>query len=315
NNVTTQGANLDTLLFQFEPTTTPAAQAITPAVTIEAFKPNGSVDTNFNGAVTLKLGGGVSGATLDGTLTVTAVSGVATFSNLSIQQAGLYQLSATSPGVIPAESTSFTIGSAAEDSLTFVQEPTPAWQFGKIEPSVELAINDVFGNVDFSSHSNVTVKILSGPLGAVLSGTTTVTASNGVATFTGLSLNLPGTYTLRFTDGSLNAATSTAFVVVPIPVERRFLFNGIGLSQPTILLQQSRNADQFTANGAPNAQEIASVVANFVSAQQPMFSNGFVEASAPVAAATFASGTSLVSHGSTSGLLDSDSGVNQLLDN
>jgi hypothetical protein len=316
NGVTTQGANLDSLFFQFEPTTTPAAQAITPAVTLEAFTPGGAVDTSFNGLVTLTLGGSVSGATLNGTLTVVAVNGVATFSNLSIQQAGLYQLSATAPGVIPAESTSFTIGSAAEDSLTFVQEPTPAWQFGKIEPGIALAINDVFGNVDFSANSDVSVTILSGPTGAVLSGATMVAAVNGVATFTGLSINLPGTYTLRFTDGSLNAATSVAFQVVPIPVERHFLFNGIGLSQPAILQQQSRNAVEFTANGAPSAQEIAAAMATFDQVQQqPMFSNGFVEASAPVPAATFAAGTSLASHSTTSALLDSNSGINQLLDN
>ena len=48
----------------------------------------GNVDTSFDGSVTLALNDYYgSGATLDGTLTETAINGVATFSGLTLDQA------------------------------------------------------------------------------------------------------------------------------------------------------------------------------------------------------------------------------------
>ena len=48
----------------------------------------GQNPTTYNGSVTLALSGGTSGAKLGGTLTIKAVNGVATFSNLTINTAG-----------------------------------------------------------------------------------------------------------------------------------------------------------------------------------------------------------------------------------
>jgi Ca2+-binding RTX toxin-like protein len=60
--------------------------------------------------------------------------------------------------------------------------------------------------------SNVTAA-LTNSAGAVLGGTLTEAAVNGVATFSNLLVNSPGTYALTVTDGSLTAATSTPFTV------------------------------------------------------------------------------------------------------
>ena len=66
-------------------------------LTVAAEDPDGQVDTVFNGPVTLALGNNPGGGTLGGTLTATAVNGVATFSGLSINQTGDgYTLLATS---------------------------------------------------------------------------------------------------------------------------------------------------------------------------------------------------------------------------
>ena len=59
------------------------------------------------------------------------------------------------------------------------------------------------GAVVVADFSNVTVAIASGPAGATLGGTTTVTAQNGVATFSNLTLSAPGAYTLTVVDGPL----------------------------------------------------------------------------------------------------------------
>src|SRR5205823_7371225 len=50
---------------------------------------------------------------------------------------------------------------------------------------------------------------------ATLGGTTTVAAVNGVATFNAVTLTHPGSYTVAFTDGGLDSATSNTFTVTP----------------------------------------------------------------------------------------------------
>ena len=53
---------------------------------VSAEDPFGNVDTNFGGSVAVALLNNPGGATLGGTLTVTAQSGVATFSGLTLDQ-------------------------------------------------------------------------------------------------------------------------------------------------------------------------------------------------------------------------------------
>jgi hypothetical protein len=60
----------------------------------------------------------------------------------------------------------------------------------------------------------VTVAIGTNPSGGMLSGTLTVTVSNGVASFGDLSIDMIGDgYTLHATAGSLTAADSNAFSI------------------------------------------------------------------------------------------------------
>ena len=60
------------------------------------------------------------------------------------------------------------------------------------------------GQIDTNYNSMVTVALASGPSGSSLGGTVTVTAINGVATFSGLTLDTAGTgYTLQLSSGNL----------------------------------------------------------------------------------------------------------------
>jgi hypothetical protein len=71
---------------------------------------NGNLDQFFNGSVTIQLASGPSGATLGGTVTVTAVNGVATFSDLTLKLASSkYTLQATSNGLGMATTNMFTV--------------------------------------------------------------------------------------------------------------------------------------------------------------------------------------------------------------
>jgi hypothetical protein len=87
---------------------------ITPPVRVAAEDDLGNVVTTFTGSVTIaigKNGGLVLPGTLSGTKTVALVNGVATFSDLSIDQAGNgYTLTVTTSGLRAGESTPFNIG-------------------------------------------------------------------------------------------------------------------------------------------------------------------------------------------------------------
>ncbi len=86
---------------------------IQPPVRVSALDAQGHTVTGFVGPVTIAIGrnaGQVAPGTLRGTLTVTAVSGVATFSDLSIDQPGRgYTLTAAAAGLAGAESAPFSI--------------------------------------------------------------------------------------------------------------------------------------------------------------------------------------------------------------
>jgi hypothetical protein len=102
------------LAFKVQPSTTLPLATITPAVQVAAVDPQGNPVASFNGPVTIAIGhngGLLVPGTLSGTKTVTAVNGIATFSDLSIDQAGNgYTLVVVSAGMTGAESAPFDIG-------------------------------------------------------------------------------------------------------------------------------------------------------------------------------------------------------------
>jgi hypothetical protein len=79
-------------------------------------------------------------------------------------------------------------------------------------PALTVEVVDSSGNVVSDADLPVTMSLATNPMSATLSGTTTVDASSGVATFTDLSLNLPGMgFALKASSGSLTPATSGPF--------------------------------------------------------------------------------------------------------
>jgi hypothetical protein len=102
------------LAFTVQPSTTLPLVRIQPAVQVAVLDALGERVTSFNGPLTIAIGrnGGllVPGA-LSGTKTVTVVNGVATFSDLSIDQPGNgYTLVVSAASVFGAESAPFNIG-------------------------------------------------------------------------------------------------------------------------------------------------------------------------------------------------------------
>jgi hypothetical protein len=81
-------------------------------------------------------------------------------------------------------------------------------------PPVTVDVVDVNGNIVTGSTAAVTVALGSNPGGATLSGTTTVNAAGGVATFSTLTLDKPADgYTLTASSLGLTGATSNTFSI------------------------------------------------------------------------------------------------------
>jgi hypothetical protein len=206
------------LAFTVQPTNTAAAASITPSVQVSIEDADGNVVTSAVNAVTLAIGTNPGSGTLSGTLSQTAVAGVATFPGLSINKTGTgYKLSASSGALTAATSSAFNITPGTATQLLFTVQPTNTAAAASITPSVQVSVEDAQGNVvttGTGSTAAVTLAIGTNPGSGTLTGTATQTAVAGVATFAGLSINKTGTgYTLAASSGALTAATSSTFNV------------------------------------------------------------------------------------------------------
>src|SRR5213078_4027722 len=180
------------LVFSTQPSTTVANRLITPALKVRALDALGNLVPSFTGSVTVALGTNPGGATLSGTTPVAAVGGVATFF-LSLNRTGTgYTLTASASGFTPVTSTPFDIIAGTATQLAFTVQPSNTVAGVAINPAVQVTALDAAGNPVPSFTGSVTVALGTHPGGSMLSGTTTVAAVNGVASFGDLSANKTG---------------------------------------------------------------------------------------------------------------------------
>jgi probable HAF family extracellular repeat protein len=203
------------LTFTAQPGNAKVNQPLPAAVQVSVLDINGNVDTSANDTITLLMGNNPGGGTLSGTLIANAVNGVATFNNLSIDKAGRgYTIMATAANATDVASNRFNVGRG----LVFTTQPSDVGVNQAIAPPVQVSVVDENDNRDASASDAVTVAIGNNAGGGTLSGTKTVNAVNGVATFNNLSLNKRGVgYTLVATSPSpdIAGATSNPFVIGP----------------------------------------------------------------------------------------------------
>src|SRR5262249_53778459 len=201
------------LAFGVQPTTTVAGVAISPAVTVRVLDQFDNLVTGDSSNVTVAIGTNRWEEPRGGTATVAASGAIATFRTLSINKTGAgYTLTAADGSLTGATSGTFDITPAAAHHLAFGVQPSNTVAGALISPAVTVRVLDQFDNLVTGDGSNVTVAIGTNPGGGTLSGTTTVAAVAGIATFSTLSINKVGTgYTLTAADGSLAGATSTTF--------------------------------------------------------------------------------------------------------
>jgi hypothetical protein len=204
------------LAFTVQPTTTPVGAPITPAVQVSGQDSYGNLVPSFVGTVTVALQSNPAGGTLSGTTAVTAVSGVATFTTLSLNKSGTgYALNAQSPGIPAVSSVDFSVTGGPATQLAFTVQPTSTLSAHAISPAVRVTAEDATGNIATSFTGNVTVALGANPGGGPLLGTLTVAAVNGVASFVNLSINTTATgYTLTAAAAGLTGTTSTSFDIL-----------------------------------------------------------------------------------------------------
>lgn len=106
--------------FVTQPTNSTVTQHITPPVTVQLVDSGGNPVATSGVSVTLALGNNSGSGTLSGTLTEpTNASGVATFSDLSIDEPGLgYTLTASSTGLTGATSNPFSESNSTSTTCT-----------------------------------------------------------------------------------------------------------------------------------------------------------------------------------------------------
>ena len=245
--------------------TTPAAGAVNgvafttqPVITIQD-QSNNTV-ANLTSAITVSS----SGSTLssnNATLTVNAVAGVATFANaLKLTgAASTYTLTYTATALSLSQTQSITVTAGAATQLAVTTQAAGFVNRTDFTTAPAVSIQDANGNLVTTATDSITVSIDSGNL----TGTRTVAAVGGVATFTGLGKNgTIGLKTMTFHTGSLTDATQqftltfgAAYQLAKTTPAAGFTNAVAFTTQPKITIQ-----DQDANTVATGAQSTQSVV-------------------------------------------------------
>jgi large repetitive protein len=205
-------------------------------LTVEAFDQYNNLATGFTGTVTLAIKTGPSGAVLGGPTSVAATGGVVNFANLFLDTAGSYTLSVSSSGLTTVYTDTITVAPLTASQLLVSAQPpsvvTAGAPFG-----LTVSALDAFGNLATSFTGSITVA-LSGAGGPPLNGTLQMTATSGMAVFSGLSIDLAGAgYTLTATGNNpvtgnpLTSTTSNPFTVNPASPTTLV----VSISPPTVM--------------------------------------------------------------------------------
>jgi hypothetical protein len=193
-----------------------AGAAFSPQPLIYVEDQFGNLDTNDNTTqVTATLNSGAG--PLLGTTTVTVSGGVATFTGLYDTTAETISLLFTSaPPLTSAISNNIVVSAAKPYELVLVTQPSPRAKVGVLFPTQPVIyVLDQYGNLetdDFSTQVTASLRVGIGPL----VGTTSVTASGGIVTFSNLSDNTAERIILLFTSRALVKAQSNPIRINPI---------------------------------------------------------------------------------------------------
>lgn len=174
----------------------------------------GNVVTTAGQTITVSLASG--GGTLSGTTSAIAVNGVATFNGLSLSGTiGPRTLTFSTPGLSPVTSNTFNLAPGTPTTLAIRTQPIASTAYVRFPTPAVVELRDDAGNIS-PANAPVTAIIASG--GGTLGGDATILPTNGVATFTTLTVNgSGGPRTLQFSSPNLTSVTTASFDVAEAP--------------------------------------------------------------------------------------------------
>jgi len=214
----------------------------------------GSVLTDTAVSISLKTGTGSLGGTLTGT--IASGTSQATLSGVTYTKAesGVVITATRTSGdnLVSGDSAPFTVNPGAATTLVFTTQPGSADAGSIIPGPPTVTIRDNFGNTVTSSTASITVAVGTNPSGGALSGTTTKSATSGVASFTDLSINQAGNgYTLTASSTGLTGATSSAFNISPLIPD--LIISSISNPPASVVAGAGFNVTDTTANSGNGA--------------------------------------------------------------
>jgi hypothetical protein len=167
------------LVFTAQPLSSVAGTVITPAVEVTLQDASGNTVTSFIGHVTVDIGANPGTGNLSGTLIRVAEAGVATFSDLSIDKAGIgYTLTASSTDLSDAISAAFDIVAGPPAILVGISgDNQTALPTSTLATDPEVRVTDVLSNP--VSGVSVAFNVVAG--GGAVNPSVVTTNSLGVA--------------------------------------------------------------------------------------------------------------------------------------
>ena len=199
------------LIFGSQPANFTAGDTI-PPFTVTVRDESSATVLGYNGNVALSLSGGTAGAGIVGASTVAAVSGVASFSDLTVNRGGVnYRLIATVAGAPPAQSNLFTVAPSVPRTVIVVGGANQTAPASTVLPdSAKVRVSDVFG----FPKAGVTVLWTVAQGGGTVSPASSVTDSAGRAA-TRWTIGATGTQQITATAGALQPVPISASVFSP----------------------------------------------------------------------------------------------------
>jgi hypothetical protein len=213
NSFDVTAAAASQLLVTSQPSTSITA-GNTFGLTVTAEDQYGNVATAFAGSVAIALKSDPGGGSLGGTGSMVPTDGVATFSDLEIEKAGIgYTIQATGTGLTAATTNSFDVTAAAASQLIVTAQPPSTITAGNTF-GLTVTAEDQYGNIATAFAGSIAVALTSNPGGGSLGGTGSIVPTDGVATFSDLEIEKAGNgFTIQATGTGLTAATTNSFDV------------------------------------------------------------------------------------------------------
>jgi hypothetical protein len=220
-NLTNTPGTIDHLHIQTEPPpTATAGQPFHPQPVVLIEDQYGNLVTgDFTTQVIASLATGTG--PLQGTTTVTAVRGMAVFSNLADNQIETISLAFKTNSALPTvTSGNIVVGQGPPVGLVIHAQPSPTATAGKAFASQPVVyVVDQFGRLETGDNNTQVTAYLRTGSGPLL-GTTTVTVSGGIATFKNLADDRAETITLMFAGVPLSSVVSNSIKISPAPASQ-----------------------------------------------------------------------------------------------